>query len=190
ALDALPPLPCRASPVSPVARRPTRAERPGPSPLVPKCTSPDGERRSADNRTDVPTGRLSRAGRITSAARGGPQCPDDLVSTDLEPSPAISARGGGDSLLRVEPRSRLASTLEVPAIVGGPSKTRTLDPLIKSVIKSYFGRGNIGHHRAESAAITALIGCAGSVRARCAKQLPWNVDRARAVNSPPCCRRI
>src|SRR5439155_25594470 len=133
ALDALPPLPCRASPVSPVARRPTRAERPGPSPLVPKCTSPDGERRSADNRTDVPTGRLSRAGRITTAARGRPQCPDDLVSTDLEPSPAISARGGGDSLLRVEPRSRLASTLEVPAIVGGPSRTRTLDPLIKQV---------------------------------------------------------
>ena len=33
------------------------------------CTPPDGECGSADNRTDVPTGRLSRAGRITTAAR-------------------------------------------------------------------------------------------------------------------------
>jgi hypothetical protein len=36
--------------------------------------------------------------------------------------------------------------------VGGPSRTRTLDPLIKS----HFGLGSIGHHRAESAAITRL----------------------------------
>ena len=42
-----------------------------------------------------------------------------------------------------------SGVLEAPVKIGGPSRTRTLDPLIKS----HFGRGGIGHHRAESAAI-------------------------------------
>jgi hypothetical protein len=41
---------------------------------------------------------------------------------------------------------------EVPDSIGGPSRTRTLDPLIKS----HFGQDSIGHHRAESAAIMRL----------------------------------
>src|SRR2546423_14542700 len=45
-----------------------------------------------------------------------------------------------------------SDTLEAPVMIGGPSRTRTLDPLIKS----HLGLGSIGHHRAESAAITRL----------------------------------
>src|SRR5205807_8273922 len=43
-----------------------------------------------------------------------------------------------------------SDVLEAPVIIGGPSRTRTLDPLIKS----HFGLGGIGHHRTECAAIT------------------------------------
>jgi len=42
--------------------------------------------------------------------------------------------------------------LEVPVRDGGPSRTRTLDPLIKS----HFEKDSIGHYRARSAAITRL----------------------------------
>jgi len=42
--------------------------------------------------------------------------------------------------------------LEVPVRDGGPSRTRTLDPLIKS----HFGQGSIGHHWAEYAAMMHL----------------------------------
>jgi hypothetical protein len=41
---------------------------------------------------------------------------------------------------------------EAPDFDGDPSRTRTLDPLIKS----HFGGDRIGQHRAESAAITGL----------------------------------
>ena len=41
---------------------------------------------------------------------------------------------------------------EAPDSNGGPSRTRTLDPLIKS----HFGEGSIGHHRTESTTIAWL----------------------------------
>ncbi len=42
-----------------------------------------------------------------------------------------------------------SGVLEVPVKIGGPSRTRTLDPLIKS----HFGQGSIGPHRTESVTI-------------------------------------
>jgi hypothetical protein len=45
-----------------------------------------------------------------------------------------------------------SDVLEVPVVIGGPSRTRTLDPLIKS----HFGERSMGHHRTESATITRL----------------------------------
>ncbi len=42
---------------------------------------------------------------------------------------------------------------EVPDSIGGPSRTRTLDPLIKS----HFGQGSIGQHRRESAAMMRVL---------------------------------
>ena len=49
-------------------------------------------------------------------------------------------------------KSGTSTVPEVPDRVGGPSRTRTADPLNKS----HFRQGSFAHHRPESAAITQL----------------------------------
>jgi hypothetical protein len=80
-----------------------------------------------------------RAGQwIRPVVARGLTFPADFWMTELRSADRKSAGASG--------------ALEAPDLIGGPSRTRTLDPLIKS----RFGTCSIGQHHTESAAITRL----------------------------------
>ena len=57
---------------------------------------------------------------------------------------------GSGSKVVARSKSGTPGDPEMPDSIGGPSRTRTLDPLIKS----HFAQGSNAQHRAESAVIT------------------------------------
>ena len=114
--------------------------------LAPGSPSWPPHRKSAyqdDSELASPATKVTRQGE----SRG------NIVSPVVDPACRSSRAFRVDELRTADRKSAGTSgVLEVPAVVGGPSRTRTLDPLIKS----HFAQGSIGHHHAESGAITRL----------------------------------